>query len=72
MIQIDMPMPESCLECPLMVSIRGKAEKRCRALNIIIGNSYDGTTFYDCRPKFCPLVEVEYRPVVDVFEDDVK
>ena len=49
MIQIDIPMPENCSECPCMYDcIRCQAAER----------SLDYATFDEKRPEWCPLVEV--------------
>lgn len=71
MIQIDIPMPEHCDACPLETFYTGSGETRCKALHITLASDYKPIP-YDCRPKFCPLVEVEYYPVGEVVEDDMK
>lgn len=56
MIQI-IPMPKDCRECPFEMFYTNCGETRCRASNITLASEYKPIP-YDCRPNFCPLVEV--------------
>lgn len=55
MIQIDIPMPERCSECPCFDdTVYGK----CNVLDRWLSAS-DGAWFSDTRPEWCPLKEVK-------------
>lgn len=54
MIQVDLPMPEHCIECPMYEdSVFGK----CNAKGIWFGEEED-IYFRQNRPVWCPLEEV--------------
>ena len=53
MIQIDIPMPKRCAECPCFDdTVYGK----CNVKDIWLG-AEDGAWFSERRPSWCPLIE---------------
>lgn len=68
MIQIDMPMPESCLECPLKYEATEGGSEYCCLLDQRVGETYRYPTHRETwmkeglderRLQDCPLREVE-------------
>ena len=57
MIQIDIPMPESCRDCPFEMYYMNCGETRCRATGMILADGYKAIPFEDRHPD-CPLMEV--------------
>lgn len=57
MIQIDIPMPESCRDCPFEMYYMNCGETRCRATGMILADGYKAIPFENRHPD-CPLVEV--------------
>jgi hypothetical protein len=55
MIAIDMPMPRSCEECPLMVMRIFYTEKYCRVKDEIVGSAKKKAKR---RPSWCPLIDL--------------
>lgn len=52
MIQIDMPMPESCLFCPFHTLDCITDEYRCIYKDVVVED------YMEKRPDWCPLREV--------------
>lgn len=71
MIQIDMPMPENCRECPLMASV-DEYSYFCALTKEKIGNWFEECMPFKTAPYSnerrpdCPLREVkDYWPVAE-------
>lgn len=79
MIQIDMPMPESCLECPLKYEATEGGSEYCCLLDKRVGETYRYPTHRETwmkeglderRLQDCPLVEAVGGNETTLFDVD--